>query len=72
MADPRLWIFLLAGGEAALGVLLLLGGRPARAGWVAVLAFHALLLLFGWGVWAYAVPAVIVLVWLLRHDWPRL
>lgn len=72
MADPRAWMFALAAGEALTGVLLLLGGRPARLGWLAVLAFHALLLLFGWGVWAYAVPAVAVLGWLLRHDWHRL
>ena len=72
MADPRLWILLLAAGEATMGVLLLVGGRAARMGWVAVLAFHALLLLFGWGVWAYAVPAIALLARLLRHDWHRL
>lgn len=68
MANPRAWIFLLAAGEALIGVLLLLGGRPARIGWMAVLSFHVLLLPFGWGVWAYAVPAIAVFAWLARRD----
>lgn len=72
MANPRAWVFLLAAGEALIGVLLLLGGRPARVGWVAVLAFHVLLLPFGWGIWAYAVPAMGVFALLARRDWHRL
>lgn len=72
MANPALWAALLAAGEACLGVTLLLGGTLARWGWVGVLAFHALLLLFGWGVWAYAVPALVIFGVLARHDWDRL
>ena len=72
MADPRAWILLLAAGEALIGMLLLLGGRAARLGWVAVLASHVLLLPFGWWVWAYAVPAIAVFAWLARHDRDRL
>lgn len=72
MSSPRPWIYLLAAGEATLGVLLLSGGRAACAGWVGVLAFHVLLLLFGWGFWLYAVPALALLAWLARRDWPRL
>lgn len=72
MANPRAWIFLLAAGEALIGAMLLLGGLPARLGWMAVLAFHVLLLPFGWGVWAYAVPALALFAWLARRDMNRL
>lgn len=72
MAHPRAWIYLLALGEATLGALLLTGGRASRAGWAGVLAFHALLLLFGWGFWLYAVPAGALLAWLARRDFPSL
>lgn len=72
MAAPRPWIYLLAAGEATLGALLLTGGRAARVGWVGVLAFHVLLLLFGWGFWLYAVPACALLAWLAHRDWPEL
>lgn len=72
MAHPRPWIYLLALGEATLGALLLTGGRASRVGWVGVLAFHALLLLFGWGFWLYAVPAGALLAWLARRDLPAL
>lgn len=72
MANPALWAVLLAAGEACLGITLLLGGTFARWGWVGVLAFHALLLLFGWGDWAYAVPALVLFGFLARHDWDSL
>lgn len=72
MANPRPWIYLLALGEASLGALLLTGGRASRVGWVGVLAFHALLLLFGWGFWLYAVPAGALLAWLALRDLPAL
>lgn len=72
MADPVVWGLLLAAGEAALGALLLVGGRAAKAGWVGVVAFHLLLMLFGFGFWLWSVPAVIILVQLLRADWPGL
>jgi hypothetical protein len=39
----------LAAGETTLGVLLLTRGRAARLGWVGVIVFHLLLMLFGWG-----------------------
>ena len=72
MANPALWAALLAAGEVCLGVALLLGGSIARWGWVGVLVFHVLLLLFGWGDWAYAVPALVTFWALARHDWNRL
>jgi hypothetical protein len=72
MADPTPWILLLAAGELVLGVLLLLGGRPARVGWVGVVVFHVLLMLFGFGFWLWSLPALALLVTAARADWPHL
>jgi hypothetical protein len=69
MAAPAVYGLLLMAGEVTAGTLLLLGGRPARAGWVVVITFHVLLLLFGWGFWAWSVPALALLVPLARRDW---
>ncbi len=55
-------------GETTLGILLLLGGRCATIGWVGVIAFHVLLMLFGYGVWLWSVPALVLLVFLARRD----
>ena len=68
MAAPIVFGALLMAGEIAIGALLLAGGRAARAGWLLAIAFHALLLLFGWWAWAWAVPAGVVLVILARRD----
>jgi hypothetical protein len=72
MAAPAFWGLCLALGETVLGILLLLGGGWARVGWVGVIAFHVLLMLFGWGVWLWCVPALCLLVALARADWPSL
>ena len=72
MADPTFWGLCLVVGETALGILLLLGGRSARVGWVGVIAFNALLVLFGWGFLLWSVPALGILVVLAVRDWPRL
>jgi hypothetical protein len=72
MANPMVWGLLLAAGEILMGTLLLRGGSSARAGWVCVVAFHVLLMLFGWGFWAWSVPALFVLVRGARTDWRRL
>jgi hypothetical protein len=72
MAAPTFWFLLLAAGELLLGVLLLLGGRAARAGWVGVVVFHLLLMLFGLGFWFWSVPALALLVPAARADWPHL
>jgi len=69
MAHPAIWGLLLAAGEITLGVLLLLGGRPAKVGWVAVMAFQVLLMLFGWGFWTWSLPALALLVWGARREW---
>ena len=68
MAHPATFGLLLAAGETALGVLLLLGGRFAAVGWAGVIAFHLLLMLFGFGVWLWSLPALVGLVYLARKD----
>ena len=40
MVNPWAWGLALSFGEAVLGVLLLLGGRWAGAGWAGVIVFH--------------------------------
>jgi hypothetical protein len=72
MADPALWGLLLAFGEICLGTLLLQGGRAVRIGWVGVLSFHVLLMLFGPGIWLWCIPVLVVLVPACRADWPQL
>jgi hypothetical protein len=47
-------------GETALGVLLLAGGGSAKLGWTGVIAFHLLLMLFGFAAWVWAVPALLL------------
>lgn len=69
MAHPAVWGLLLMAGELTLGLLLLLGGRATRVGWVGVIVFHVLLMLFGFGFWLWSVPALVLLGWL---AWPDL
>ena len=71
MARPELYGLLLMAGEIALGVCLLVGGRAARVGWAGVIAFHLLLVLFGWGFLFWVVPALAVLVPLAWRDLSR-
>src|SRR3954453_11455319 len=68
MAHPAMFGLALAAGETALGVLLLIGGRYAVLGWAGVISFHLLLMLFGFGVWLWSVPALALLVHLRRKD----
>jgi hypothetical protein len=72
MARPTAWALLLAAGELVIGVLLLVGGRAARLGWVAVIVFHVLLLLFGFGLWLWTVPVLAVLVPVAVSEWDDL
>ncbi len=72
MAAPVFWGLCLFAGEAVLGTLLLAGGRAARVGWVGVVLFHLLLMLFGFGVWLWSVPVLLVLVPTAVRDWPQL
>ena len=68
MAQPAAYGLLLMAGECTLGLLLLRGGTAARVGWIGVIAFHVLLMLFGFGFWVWSVPALVLLVWLARKD----
>jgi hypothetical protein len=68
MARPEVYGLLLMVGEVTAGTLLLVGGRAARVGWVAVITFHVLLMLFGWWDWVWCVPALTLLVVLARRD----
>lgn len=72
MAHAVAWGLLLAAGEIVLGSLLLRGGTAARVGWSGVIVFQALLVLFGWGLLLWSLPATVVLVLGARHDWARL
>lgn len=62
MAHPAVWAALLGGGEVLVGVALLSGRRWSMAGYIAVIAFHMALMLFGWGVWLWAVPVLAAVV----------
>ena len=68
MSHPALWAGLLAAREIVLGLALVIGGRLALPGLVGVIAFHLALMLFGWGVWLWSVPALVGLVWLARSQ----
>lgn len=68
MAAPAVYGLLLMAGEVALGVCLLAGGTAAKVGWVGVIAFHLLLVLFGWWTLAWVVPALAVIVPLAWQD----
>ncbi|MCK9824041.1 hypothetical protein NOCD_11150 [Nocardioides cavernae] len=72
MPHPHAWFLTLAAGEVVLGLLLLRGGAPARLGWSGVIAFHVLLMAFGFGIWVWSLPALAVLVPAARADWPAL
>lgn len=65
---PRqaLWIGLLVAFEATAGLLVWSGGRRATVGLVAVIAFHVLLLPFGWAFAIWSVPMLVGLGLLLR------
>jgi hypothetical protein len=66
LAEPRLWALLLAAGELAIAVALLV--RP-RIGYLAVAGFTVALALFGWGFLTWCVPAlIVVLLSMLREE----
>ena len=54
--------------EAAVGVLILLGGRRTQLGYVGAIGFHLALWLFGWFVTIYALVILPALVLLLRAE----
>ncbi len=67
---PHDWVFigLLIAFEAAVGVLVLLPGRPRRIALVLIAAFHVALVSFGWVFLVWVVPMVTALVLLLRAE----
>ena len=72
MARPSLWGLVAAAVEITIGVLLLVGGRASKLGWVAVGTFQVALILLGWGYLLWIVPALVLAYLAARHDWPRL
>ena len=68
MAHPRAWAMALALAEMTAGILLLARGRAVLAGWAAVIVFHLLLMLFGFGFWLWCLPALATLSVLATAD----
>ncbi|MGZ4104748.1 MAG: hypothetical protein ACXVP8_05760 [Actinomycetota bacterium] len=53
------FLALLIAFEATTGIFILRGRRDALLGLGAVIAFHAALMLFGWGFWPSSVPMMV-------------
>lgn len=68
MATPALWGLAVALGELAIGLLTLRGGRWTELGLTGAVLFHLCLLLFGWGLALWVVPALSVLLPLLARE----
>jgi hypothetical protein len=64
----HLFIGLLVAGEALAGALVLVPGRARQLALLALVAFNATLLVFGWAFGLWAVPLVTGLVLLRRAD----
>jgi hypothetical protein len=69
MAHPALWGLAVALGELLIGLGTLAGGRWTRFGLLGAVGFHLCLLLFGWGFLVWVVPALAVLLPMLRREW---
>ena len=67
---PNIFLFisLLVILEAAVGVLILSGGRRTQLGLIGAIAFHLALWLFGWFVTIYCLIMLPALVLLLRAE----
>ncbi|MER7251385.1 hypothetical protein [Kribbella sp. NPDC000426] len=65
MAHPTVWALLLAAAELTIAILLV---KVPRVGYVAVIAFHLALMLFGWGFWLWCVPALAFAVPAARNS----
>lgn len=68
MAAPGVWIGLLAGGEIAIGMALLAGGRWTVPGYAAVVVFHLVLVLFGWGILIWSGPVLLLMSLVFRRE----
>lgn len=62
------FIGLLIVFEAVVGILVLVGGRSAVVGMVAIIGFHVGLMFFGWAFWVWSIPMLIGIVLLLRAQ----
>jgi hypothetical protein len=63
-----LFIGLLAGFEAAVGILTILGSRRTQLGYAGVIAFYLALWLFGWIETFWVIAQLPALVFLLRAE----
>ena len=68
--NTRAVIVLLAAYELIVGVLLLQRGIRRRVGLIGATGFHVALLLFGWGIWIWAIPNLALLAIALRSTVP--
>lgn len=67
---PNVYVFipLLIAFEAAVGLLVLSGGRGTQLGYAGAIGFHVALLAFGWGFYVWSIPMLIALALLLRAE----
>ena len=68
MAAPGVWIGLLAAGEIVIGIALLAGGRWTVPGFVAIVAFHLALVLFGWWILVWSGPILLLMALVIRRE----
>jgi hypothetical protein len=66
--NQYLFIGLLVAFEAAVGVLILSGGRRTQLGLIGAIGFHFALWLFGWAWHVYALMMLPALLLLLRAE----
>lgn len=66
--NQAFFIGLLIAFEAVVGVLVLVGGRFAVTGMVAILGFHVGLMFFGWAFWVWSIPMLLGVALLLRAQ----
>ncbi|WP_329000974.1 hypothetical protein OHA18_41905 [Kribbella sp. NBC_00709] len=64
IAYATLWALLLAATELTIAVLM---AKSPRVGYIAVVAFHLALMLFGWGFWLWSLPALAFALPATRH-----
>lgn len=66
--QQMIFISLLILFEAAVGVLLLVGGRWAQLGLVSAMGFHVALVTFGWWYYLWSITMLVAMVLLLRAQ----
>lgn len=68
MEQPGVWIGVLAAGEIAIGLAFLGGKRWAIPAYAAVLVFHVLLVLIGWGFLIWSGPVLVLMTLAARRE----